>query len=119
MELINGILFFVLLGLQTITILPSKITKIRWQLFIPLVSLLLYIWYESYYLRPEVLEGVPIRVDLLVLHPLIVAAFILSLIRSIFMWKNKRIMGGIAFIAILSSFIYWWYHILVVCQFYQ
>ena len=75
---------WVLVVLQIATLVPSRIYKsqIRWELFIPFVSLPLYIGYESYYLRPEVLSGVPIRIDLFILHPLIIAAFISWILRS-------------------------------------
>lgn len=119
MEKINGILFFVLVGFQITTLLPSKITKIKWQLLIPLITLPVYIWYESYFLRPEVLATVPIRIDLLILHPVIIAGFIVSIIRSVILIKNKEKIGYIALLPLIASFIYWWYYVLVVCMFYQ
>ena len=119
MEKINRILFFVLIGLQIITLLPSKITKIKWQLFLPLMTLPLYIWYESYFLRPEILKTTPIRIDLFILHPLITAAFISSIIRSIFMLKNRKVTACIGLTTVSACFIYFWYHILVICRFYR
>ena len=93
MELINGVIFYIILGLQIVTFLPTKIFKhkIKWQLSIPFITVLLYILYESYYLRPEVLVTVPIRVDLLLLHPAIIAGFIATTIRWILYNKNKPI----------------------------
>ncbi|MDD5688152.1 MAG: hypothetical protein PHE88_10020 [Elusimicrobia bacterium] len=111
-----GILFFVLVGLQIITIipLPSKIPKTKWQLFVPVVSLLLYIRYEHIMLS----TGNNIRVDLGILHPLIITAFITSIIRSILMWKNRKI-NVIYLIVVISSFLYWLYYIYFVCLFYH
>lgn len=130
MELIIGITFFVLIGLQIATLIPARIfrSKIRWELFIPFISLPIYIGYESYYLRPEVLSTVPIRIDLLILHPLIIVAFTSSIFRwAILLTKHKdRQTNLLAFvkpssflIMTIACFIGWWYFILVVCQFYQ
>lgn len=129
MELVVGITFFVLIGLQIATLIPSRIfkSKIRWELFIPFVSLPVYMGYESYYLRPEVLSTVPIRIDLLILHPLIIAAFISWIYRSaILLIKQKNRQTNLFALAKPSAlliitivcFIGWWSFVLVVCQFY-
>lgn len=115
----NGILFFLIAGLQIIALLPSKITKIKYYILFPLLSLPLYIKYESYFRQPEVLATIPIRIDILVLHPLIIAAFLFSIVRSIMMIKIKKLKASLALTAIVAGFIYWWYYILVICKFYQ
>ncbi len=130
MESVVAITFFVLIGLQIATLIPSRIfkSKIRWELFIPFISLPIYIGYESYYLRPEVLATVPIRIDLLILHPLIIAAFIASIYRRATLLtkhKNKQTnlfvlsKPRVLLIITIVCFIGWWYFVLVVCQFYQ
>lgn len=123
----NGLLFFVLVGLQIITLLPLKTKKIKWQFFIPFITLPLYVWYESYFLRPEVLETIPIRIDLLILHPAILAGFIATTIRWIILIKNRSkkdnlsTLAGfaVAILFILACFAGFIYYILVWCGFYQ
>ncbi len=124
METINGILFFVILGLQIVVFIPARILrdKAKIQLFIPFITLLLYIWYESYSLRPEVLATVPIRIDLLLLHPAILVGFITTTIRWIILIKKRKgnlIVLFTAIILLLASLAGLLYYILVTCGFYQ
>jgi len=116
LEILNGLLFFLILGLQILAIIPLK--KLNWKIFIPFISLFLYILYESYFMRPEVSITVPIRIDLFIIHPVIIASFTVNIIRSIIIIKKKEKIGIIALLALLAGFIYWWYYILVVCMFY-
>lgn len=117
MPKVMWITFFILMGLQITTLIPIK-SKIRWQLFTPLATLPLYIWHESYFLRPEVLATIPIRIDLLVLHPLIIVAFIYSICRLLYLSRKENRLYLIGVFIVLTCFVYWWYHILVICKFY-
>jgi hypothetical protein len=117
MEQILNFLSYVLLGLPIISVLLSIFSKNKWQFFIPPLILIVYIWYESIFSRPEISYGDPIRFDLFLLHPLIIIAFISSFIKSGLMWR-KKIIGRSALFIILASFICWWYFVLVICNFY-
>lgn len=114
-----GILFFLILGFQIAAIFPLKITKMKFRILFLLLSLPLYIIYEAYFQQPEVLATVPIRVDFLILHPIIIAAFAVNILRSIIMIKKKEQVGFFVLAVLLGSFIYWWYYIIVVCMFYR
>ena len=117
-EIIYGLLFFIILGVNLAALLSNKIIKTKLNTLFPLISLPLYIWYEYYFLRPEVLITVPIRVDLFILHPMIIAAFIVSIIRKWKEIKADRKRSQIFLLTLVVGFAYWWYYILIVCKFY-
>jgi len=110
---------FILVALQILTILPSKLFKSKINLLLPVITLPIYISYEAYFLQPEISVNVPIRVELLPLHALIITAFILSIIRLVRIRKESKKFSGIALFFVAGSFIYWWYYILVACMFYR
>ena len=118
MEIINGLLFFIILGINIASLLPNRIIKTKLNTIFPLISLAFYIWYEYYFLRPEVSITVPIRVDLFILHPMIIAAFVVSIIRNLKKIKRDRRRSIIFLLTLIASFAYWWYYILIVCKFY-
>ena len=82
LERINGILGLTILGLLILFLILYAVYRSRrkMHLFIPILTTLLYIPYEGYYRNPQVLQGVPIRVDLFLFIPLMEAAYICSLV---------------------------------------
>ena len=115
MEIINGIIGCIILGLQIVILLPARIfrSKAKIQSFIPFVTLLLYILYESYFQLPGVVVSVPIRIDLFLLHPVILIGFIVAIIRGILSKQGK---GSLIALLSLAGFLY---YTLVILKFYQ
>ena len=109
---------YTLIALQILTLLPAKLFK-KINLLFPLITLPIYISYEAYFLQPEISIQIPIRIELLLLHALIIAAFSSSIIRLVKTRKENKKFAGIALLFVIGSFIYWWYYILVICMFYR
>ena len=82
LERINGILGLTIMGLLVLFLILYAVyrSRLKMHLFIPIFTTLLYIPYEGYYRNPQVLQGVPIRVDLFLFIPLMEAAYICALV---------------------------------------
>ena len=82
LERINGLLGLTIMGLLVLFLIlyAAYRSRRKMHLFIPIFTTLLYIPYEGYYRNPQVLQGVPIRVDLFLFIPLMEAAYICALV---------------------------------------
>lgn len=78
--------FFLILGFGLISIIPWRLKsgKNRWTLILPIFAILVYVVYE--FTMPSNWD---IRVDLLLLWPVLVMILLLGLVRGILIWRHN------------------------------
>ena len=81
LERINGILGLTILALLVLFLIlyATYRSRRKMHLFLPALAVLLYIPYEAHFRNPQVMQGVPIRVDLFLFIPLMEIACICAL----------------------------------------
>lgn len=77
--------FFLILGLGLISIIPWRLKtgRNRWTLMLPILAVLAYLAYEIAMPR-----NWDIRVDLLLLWPVLALILLLGLVRGILIWRH-------------------------------
>ncbi|GAA5497503.1 hypothetical protein SAMN02745181_0419 [Rubritalea squalenifaciens DSM 18772] len=83
MSLIALVLFWIIVALAFVSILPLKLDKAMrsWPLFIPAVAIILFLVREVILNRLYPVESVPIRIDLPLVAAAVIVTFIAALIR--------------------------------------
>ena len=86
LNLILNVCFFLILGFGLISIIPWKLKdgRNRWTLIVPIPSILIYVVYEL-----AMPSNWDIRIDLLLLWPVLVLILLLCLVRGILIWRHN------------------------------
>ena len=81
-----NICFFLILGLGLISLVPwgLKSGRNRWTLMLPVIAILVYLKYE--FTMPNNWD---IRVDLLLLWPVVALILVSGLVRAILIWRHR------------------------------